>query len=85
MYLHAWREKQKTNSGKKPTLNELAHKFGVANGSIVRRWMLPANHKDFNFPDPENLLTVQDGTLGDVTPQDFYSWYEATREDMTDE
>jgi len=85
MDLQTWVKNQEKKSGKKLTLKQLASRFGVANGSIVRRWMLPANHKDFNFPEPENIVAVQESTMGEVTPHDFYSWYEATREDMTDE
>ena len=78
MHLQDWVKNQEKKSGKKLTLKKLADKFGVANGSIVRRWMLEAHHKDFNFPEPENIMMVQEATLGEVTPSDFYKWLDNT-------
>lgn len=79
MHLQDWVKNQEKKSGKKLTLKKLADKFGVSNGSIVRRWMLQANHKDFNFPEPENIINIQEATLGEVTPRDFYIWLEETK------
>ena len=78
MHLQDWVKNQEKKSGKKLTLKKLADKFGVSNGSIVRRWMLEAHHKDFNFPEPENIMVVQETTLGEVNPRDFYLWLENT-------
>ena len=50
MYLHEWREGEEARTVKKVTLQNMADKFGASNGSVVRRWMLPAYDKDFNFP-----------------------------------
>jgi len=79
MHLKAWWKDQEKRSKKKITLKQLAERFGVSDGSIVRRWMLDAHHKDFNFPEPDNILNVQEATLGSVTAQDWYKWLEYTK------
>jgi len=79
MHLKEWVKKQEKKRGKKLTLKLLAEKFGISDGSIVRRWMLEAHHKDFSFPEPDNILVVQEATLGEVTAKDFYIWLEETK------
>lgn len=79
MHLKKWWKDQEERSGKKITLKKLAERFGVKDGSIVRRWMLDAHHKDFNFPEPDNILNIQEATLGTVTARDWYIWLEETK------
>ncbi len=77
MYLSDWRIAK--GKGRPLTYKEMAHRFGISDGTIVRRWMVDAHKKEFSFPSPEVILQVQESTLGEVTAVDFYSWYENTK------
>jgi len=78
MYLIDWKKSQ-AKGEKQITWKELAHRFGISDGSIIRRWTLDAHDKNFNFPSPENIINVQTATLGEVTSKDFYDWFEGTK------
>ena len=79
MYLHEWREGEEARTVKKVTLQNMADKFGASNGSVVRRWMLPAYDKDFNFPDHTTILNIKYETFGEVSPEDWFRWVEETQ------
>jgi len=77
MYLSDWRIKK--GKERPLTFKEMANRFGVSDGTIVRRWTVDAYKKDFSFPGPEVILQVQESTMGEVTARDFYDWYENTK------
>ena len=79
MYLHEWREGEEARIGKKVSLKNMANKFGISDGSVVRRWMLPAYDKGFNFPDYTTILNIKNETFGEVSPEDWYRWLEETK------
>ena len=66
MKLEKWR------SEKNMTLTQLAEKFGAPHASVVRRWCLPKDHKDYKIPSAKYMLIIQEMTMGAVTPNDFY-------------
>lgn len=66
MKLERWR------SEKKLTLTQLAEKLGAPHATVVRRWCLPADHKDYKIPSAKYMNLIQDATMGQVTPNDFY-------------
>lgn len=66
MKLERWR------SEKKLTLTQLAEKLGAPHATVVRRWCLPTDHKDYKIPSTKYMLIIQETTMGAVTPNDFY-------------
>lgn len=79
MYLRDWKEQEEDRIGFRITYSWLANKFDVKGATIVRRWMLPAYHRDFKFPSTSNILKVQAETFGEVQPTDWYNWLEETK------
>ena len=51
---------------------QLASKFGANHATVVRRWCLAADHKDFKIPSSKYMRVIQEITMGAVTPNDFY-------------
>jgi len=66
MTLEEWRK------SKKFTYADLAKKLGASHATVVRRWCLPNDHKDRMIPAPNFMLIIQESTMGQVTPNDFY-------------
>ena len=66
MKLEEWRTE------KKLTLTQLAKKFGAPHATVVRRWCLAKDHKDFKIPSAKYMNTIQEITMAAVTPNDFY-------------
>ena len=54
------------------TLKQLAEKVGAPHATVVRRWCLPIDHKDYKIPSAKYMNLRQDATMGQVTPNDFY-------------
>ncbi len=54
------------------TLKQLADKVGAPHATVVRRWCLPIDHKDYKIPSAKYMNLIQDATMGQVTPNDFY-------------
>jgi len=66
MKLEQWRKK------KDMTLTQLAEHIGAPHATVVRRWCLPKDHKDSKIPSAKYMMLIQNATLGEVTPNDFY-------------
>ncbi len=66
MKLEDWRNKRGLS------YVQLAKKLGASHATVVRRWCLPADHKDRMIPAPKFMTIIQESTMGEVTPNDFY-------------
>jgi len=66
MQLDDWRKK------KNLSYVQLAKKLGASHATVVRRWCLPADHKDKMIPSPKFMRIISESSLGEVSPNDFY-------------
>ena len=66
MTLEDWRNK------KGLSYSQLAKKLGASHATVVRRWCLPAEHKDRMIPAPKFMTIIHQSTMGEVTANDFY-------------
>ena len=53
-------------------LPQLAQRLDAKHGTVVRRWCLSKDHKDYKIPSTKYMLIIQETTMGAVTPNDFY-------------
>lgn len=61
MTLEEWRNKRGLS------YTALAELLVAGNAGVVRKWCLPRDHKDSVVPNDENMMIIQQTTLGDVT------------------
>ena len=66
MNLEKWRLK------KGMSYTALADKIGAPHATVVRRWCLGLDHKDYKIPSPKYMEIIKNATMGEVTPNDFY-------------
>ncbi len=66
MKLEEWRNERKLS------YPQLAEKLGTKHATVVRRWCLDSDHKDFKIPSFKYMMIIQETTMGAVTPNDFY-------------
>ena len=63
MTLEEWRKKRGLS------YTALAELLVAGNAGVVRKWCLPRDHKDSVVPNDENMMVIQQTTLGAVTQQ----------------
>lgn len=66
MTLEEWRKKKGLSYVK------LAALLGASHATVARRWCLPRGEKGRMIPNEDFMRIIQETTLGNVTPNDFY-------------